>query len=477
VTLKNLIPFSLLMTLVTTSVIVVTRGASTATLDQTEVTFSKDVAPIFYQRCAECHRPNDIAPFSVLTYKEVLPWTEFIREQVSARQMPPWHADPRYGKFLNDRRLSREEIETIVSWVVQGAKEGNPEDLPPLPVFFPGWKMGKPDYALAMSEDYTIEAHAPDSYVYVTFPTKFKEDKWVQAAEILPGNKRIVHHVIAHVLTPGALSSGAKRENAEFPQADDEPTIFYKEGSLSRVKMEAPVIDDGAKSPNGGSLFNRRTDDDAGGYSVLLASYAPGKGPDVYPPGTAKRIPVGSTIVLQIHYSSFHGAIKTPQRDRTIVGLIFAKEPPGKRAVTFTVPNHFFKIPPGVANHKVTSAYTFDREVQLISYMPHMHLRGKDMKYEIVFPDGRRQTLLWVPKFEFNWQTVYRLKDPMMIPRGTRIIVTAHFDNSAKNEHNPDPTKAVRWGDPSYDEMMIGWIEYVVPNNVKTSTPASSSSP
>jgi hypothetical protein len=267
------------------------------------------------------------------------------------------------------------------------------------------------------------------------------------------------------VLTPEALASGAKRSNAEFPQAENEPAIFYKQGSLSRVKMDAPVIDDGANAPNGGSLFSRRTDDGGGGYSMLLASYAPGKGPDVYPPGTAKRIPAGSTIVLQIHYSSFHGVIKTPQKDRTIVGLIFAKQPPEKRAVTFTVPNQFFKIPAGAANHRVTAAYTFDREVQLISYMPHMHLRGKDMKYEVVFPDGRRQTLLWVPKFEFNWQTVYRLKDPLTIPKGTRIIVTAHFDNSAKNQHNPDPTKAVRWGDPSYDEMMIGWIEYVLPTS------------
>ena len=461
---NRLILFSLVTTLAT--LFVVTRGANSGSSIKGEVTYSKDVAPIFYQRCAECHRPNDMAPFSVLTYKEVLPWIESIREKVTAREMPPWHADSRYGEFSNDRRLSREEIDTIATWVAQGAKEGNPADLPPLPSFVRGWKMGKPDYVLAMSEEYTIEAHAPDSYVYVTFPTKFKEDTWVQAAEILPGNKRIVHHVIAHVLTPEALASGAKRDNTEFPQAENEPAIFYKQGSLSRVKMDAPVIDDGANAPNGGSLFKRRTDEGGGGYSMLLASYAPGKGPDVYPPGTAKWIPAGSTIVLQIHYSSFHGAIKTPQKDRTIVGLIFAKRPPEKRAVTFTVPNQFFKIPAGAANHRVTAAYTFDREVQLISYMPHMHLRGKDMKYEVVFPDGRRQTLLWVPRFDFNWQTVYRLKDPMMVPKGTRIIVTAHFDNSAKNKHNPDPTKTVRWGDPSYDEMMIGWIEYVVPNHL-----------
>ena len=475
--LKELLIPTLLMALATTGLIAVTRSANPGTSVQKEVTYSKDVARIFYQRCAECHRPNDIAPFSVLTYKEVLPWAETIREKVRAREMPPWHADPRYGKFLNDRTLSTEEIETITNWVAQGAKEGNPGELPPLPKSFPGWQMGKPEYVLAMSEPYTIEANAPDAYVYATFPTNFKEDKWVQSAEILPGNRGIVHHVIAHVLTPEALSSGAKRDNAEFPQAENAPTIFYKQGSLSRVRMDAPVIDDGANAPNGGSLFNRRTDDGAGGYSVLLASYAPGKGPDVYPPGTAKLLPAGSTIVLQIHYSSFHGEIDTPQRDRTIVGLIFAKEPPEKKAVTFTVPNQFFKIPAGAPNHRVTAGYTFDRDVQLISYMPHMHMRGKDMKYEVVFPDGRRQTLLWVPKFDFNWQTVYRLKEPMMIPKGTRIIVTAHFDNSAKNEHNPDPTKAVRWGDPSYDEMMIGWIEYLVPNSSKTTVPARPGSP
>jgi mono/diheme cytochrome c family protein len=475
--LKELMIFSLLMALAITSLIAVTRGANSGTSGKGEVTFSKDVARIFYQHCAECHRPNDIGPFSVLTYKDVLPWVETISEKVRAREMPPWHADSRYGKFLNDRSLSREQIETIATWVVQGAKEGNPEDSPPLPKSFPGWRMGKPDYVLAMSEAYTIEAHAPDSYVYATFPTKLKEDMWVQAAEIVPGNRTIVHHVIAHVMTPEAIKGGAKRDNAEFPQTENAPTIFYKQGSLSRVRMDAPVIDDGANAPNGGSLFNRRTDDGASGDSVLLASYAPGKGPDIYPPGTAKFLPAGSTIILQIHYSSFHGAIETPQKDRTIVGLIFAKEPPEKKAVTFTVPNHFFKIPAGAANHRVTAAYTFNQDVQLISYMPHMHMRGKDMKYEVVFPDGRRQTLLWVPKYQFNWQTVYRLKDPMMIPRGTRIIVTAHFDNSAKNMDNPDPTKPVRWGDPSYDEMMIGWMEYLVPNGKKTTLPTRSNSP
>ncbi len=469
---RRLFLFSLLILFAAASLLVVARTAGASVSVQQEITYNKDVAPIFYQHCAECHRPHDIGPFSVLTYQEVLPFAQSIRQRVAAGEMPPWHADARYGDFQNDRRLNKKDLETILAWVAQGAKEGNPLDLPTPPVYYPGWKIGRPDYVLAMSEAYTVAANSPDSYVYVTFPTKFKEDKWVQAAEILPGNNMIVHHVIAHVLTPSALSGGGKRLGAEFPQADNAPAIFYKEGSLSRVKLDAPVIDDGANAPNGGSLFSDRTGEGDGEYSILLGSYAPGKGPDVYPPGTAKLIPAGSTIVLQIHYSNFHDSIRTEQKDRTIVGLIFAKEPPAKRAVSFTIPNHFFKIPAGAANHKVTAAYTFKQDVELISYMPHMHLRGKDMRYEVFFPGGRRQTLLWVPKFEFSWQTVYRLKSPLKIPKGSRMIVTAHFDNSAKNSHNPDPTKAVRWGDPSYDEMMIGWLEYLIPNENKSPGPA-----
>ena len=432
---------------------------------QRELTFNRDVAPIFYERCAACHRPDDIAPFSALDYQDVAPYKEAIRQKVAAREMPPWHADPRYGDFANVARLTQQEIDTIVNWVAQGAKEGDPKELPELPKTVTGLEIGKPDYVLAMTQEYTVQAHSPDAYVYVTFPTKFTEDKWIQAAEIVPGNKRVVHHVIAHVLPPEAQSGAAKRLGGEFPQADADPSsLFVKQGSLSRIRMDAPVVDDGAAATNGGSLFTRPTGEDVGaGYSMLLASYAPGKGPDVYPAGMAKKIPAGSMVVLQIHYSSFHGAISTPQKDRTFVAMVFAKSPPAKRAITSTVPNHFFKIPPGAANHRVTAAYTFDRDAELISYMPHMHLRGKDMKYEVIYPGGRRETLLWVPRFQFNWQTVYRLKHPVGVPKGTKMIVTAHFDNSARNRHNPDPSKAVRWGDPTYDEMMIGWIEYTVP--------------
>ncbi|MEK6406001.1 MAG: thiol-disulfide isomerase [Acidobacteriota bacterium] len=433
-----------------------------------DVTFTKDVAAILYKNCAECHKPDDIAPFSVLTYKDVRPWARSIREKVLTREMPPWHADARYGYFKNDARLSQKVIDTIVAWVDQGAKEGDAKELPTLPDLFEGWKIGTPDQVLSMSEEYTIKADDPDNYVYAVIPTRFPEDRWIQAAEIRPTNRRIVHHVIAHILTPQAIAGSSGSGDKPDSQAENEQPIFYKQGGLARVKMDAPVIDDGASAPNGGSVFKRRSPEEGADlFSILLTSYAPGKGPDVFAPGMAKRIPAGSRIVLQIHYSRFRGAPERPQRDRTSVGLIFAKEPPEKRVVTLTIPNHFFKIPAGADNHEVTAAYTFDQDVQLVDYMPHMHLRGKQMKYEVIYPGGRRETLLWVPNFNFNWQTLYILKEPVNIPKGTRMIITAHFDNSSKNKYNPDPARAVRWGDPTYDEMMIGWMDYAVPNSNK----------
>ncbi len=447
------------------SLLIGTANTSANSRFKKEIIFTRDVAVILYKNCGDCHRPNDIAPFSILAYKDARPWARAIREKVITRQMPPWHADPRHGDFENVTRLSQTEIDTIVNWVDQGAKEGDAKFLPPLPDESETWKIGKPDQVFSMTEDYVIEPKAPDKYVYYSIPTSFREDKWIQAAEIRPGNKKVVHHVIAHILTPRAIAKsreGSAQSNSETGNGLD---IFYKEGGLARVKMDAPVIDEGAKLPNGGAVFKRLLSEQGSDlFSILLASYAPGKPPDTYAQGMAKKIPAGSVIVLQIHYSSFRGALNQPEKDRTSVGLVFAKERPDKEVRTLTVPNHFFKIPPGAANHAVTASYIFDQDVELINYMPHMHLRGKDMKYEAIYPDGRHEVLLWVPQFNFNWQTIYRLKKALTMAKGTKLIVTAHFDNSPKNKYNPDPTKAVRWGDPTYDEMMVGWMDYVMPN-------------
>jgi hypothetical protein len=436
-----------------------------------EVTFNKDIAPIFFSNCAECHRPNDIAPMALLTYKDARPWARSIKEKVVNREMPPWSPDPRFGEFSNDCRLSQGDIDTIVAWVDQGAKEGSAKDLPPPPAFLSGgWEIGKPDVVFSLPEEWTIKPGDPDNYINFFVPTNFTEDKWIQAAEIQPGNRKVVHHVIAFIQSPEAMARRKQMESqGRRPGAN---SVMYTDGTLRRTKMDAPVIDDACNAPQGSR--QRQGGGGEEGEGALLAGYAPGKGIDILPPGTAKRVPAGSTIMFQMHYSAFAGALKKPEKDLTKLGLLFAKEPPDKMLITSAVANTMFKIPAGAASHEVTACMTVPVNLEVVTYMPHMHLRGKDMKYEAIYPDGRRETLLWVPKFSFNWQTMYYLKKPISIPKGTKIIVTAHFDNSTKNKYNPDPSKEVRWGDPTYDEMMIGWFDIVVPNPAKALKPAPS---
>ncbi len=428
-----------------------------------EVTYNKDIAGILYKNCAECHRPNDIAPMALMTYKEARPWARSIKERVLTRDMPPWSPDSKYGEFTNDHRLAQNDIDTIVAWVDQGAKEGDAKDLQALPEFTStsGWRLGKPDAVFDIGKEFTVEPGMPDTIQNFIVPTNFKEDKWVTAAEILPGNRKVVHHVIAFIQTPEMIAQFQKGEGRA--RALMQSDVFYRDGTLMKVKADAPVIDDGCGNPNGGSAFKRPSASEGGdAFGLFLAGYAPGKGIDVFPAGTAKKVPAGSMLVFQMHYSSYGGKFEGQQGDRTRLGLHFASKPPQRSLNTVGIQNHYFKLPAGDGNHEVTACYTFDADVHLTSYMPHMHLRGKDMKYDVIYPDGRQETLLWVPKFSFNWQAMYYLKKPVALPKGTKLIVTAHFDNSEKNKFNPDPKKTIRWGDPTYEEMMIGWMEYYV---------------
>jgi hypothetical protein len=416
------------------------------------VTFSKDVAPILYRNCVSCHRAEDIAPMPLITYKEARPWARSIREKVISREMPPWSADRHYGRFSNDVALSQQEIDTITAWVDQGAKEGNPKDMPAVPNFTDGWKIGKPDVVLTMPEEYTIAAEGSDEYINFTIPTTFKEDTWIQAAEIHPGNKKVVHHVVAFFQTP--------QMKASYGTLKPSPnSIFYQDGTLIRAKMDAPVYDNGCSAPNGGMARGSGQE----GLGFPLCFYAPGKDTDIWPANVAKAIPAGSNIVIQMHYSKTTGKV---EKDRSSVGLILSKQPPERAITSFGVINHYFKIPPGAANHQVVGCYTLSRDVELFTLFPHMHVRGKAMKYEVIYPDGRQETLLDVPRYNFNWQTMYRLAQPVQLPKGSKLIVTAHYDNSERNKYNPDPTKWVRFGDPTYDEMMVGYFEYVtsIPN-------------
>lgn len=426
-------------------------AAAGADPSEKTITFNKHVAPILYKSCAECHRPGDAAPFSVLSYKEVRPWAKSIKEKVVSRQMPPWHADPHVGKWANDPRLSQAQVDTIAGWVDGGAKEGDPKDLPAPPQFVEGWSIGKPDVIIEMPDEYTVEASGPDEYQYFDAPTNFKEDKYVQFAEARPGNRKVVHHVIAFVVPPGqpSLNMVPKEQRSAALEGSLKNTPFYRDGLLIRMKADQPVYNDAADIPANLKGFNDVDD--------FLTAYAPGSDYGEWQPGTAKKIPAGATIRFQIHYSKVAGSI---QKDRSMVGMIFAKQPPERLMKTRAVSNVFFQIPPNTERHKVTGVWKPSLDITLYSLMPHMHYRGAAMEYKVFYPDGKSEVLLNVPAYSFNWQMAYRPAAAIRIPAGSRIQVTGYFDNSTKNKYNPDPTKAVRQGEPTYDEMMMGFMDY-----------------
>jgi mono/diheme cytochrome c family protein len=444
-------------------------SADSLTKSKRSVTFNKDVAPILFKNCVECHRPDEAAPMSLLSYKEARPWARSIREKVVGREMPPWHADRRVGQFSNDPSLTQAEIDAIAAWVDGGAKEGDPRDLPPAPKFVEGWGIGQPDLILKMPEEFTLEANGPDEYRHFLIDTGFTEDKYVQTAEARPGNRRIVHHMAAFVLPPpqGAQSWKAPtREQFEKMLAEWDP-ILYKDGFLRRLKPGVPVFDDGCQLPNGG-LGNQLDGSGQFMFGTMLTKFAPGARPEIWEPGTVKKIPAGSKILLQVHYSRATGQV---EKDRSMVGMVFAKQPPRKELITRMIGNNYFRIPPGAENHRATACWTAPQDIHLIGAAPHMHNRGKAMEIKAFYPDGRSEVLLNVPRYDFSWQILYNFKQPVAIPKGTRFMVTGYFDNSAKNKNNPDPARAVRFGDPTYDEMMIGWIEYSV--NIQSLNPAA----
>ena len=418
-----------------------------ASQNDASLTFDRDVAPILYQHCTKCHHPNDIAPMSLFTYKDARPWARAIRQAVLTRKMPPWQADPRYGHFANDQRLTGQQIATIEKWVDDGSPEGIAADLPPAPVYPEGWEIGKPDAIVPIPSDFIVKPHDPDQYVYLRAPTNFAEDRWISAVELKPGNRRIVHHAHVYVYVPKETVAAAK---------SDKLAPFIKADGLNHINPLMPVGDDGCASPDGGNVPGRKPEE-----SSILGSYLPGKEPDVFPEGYARKVPKGAILEFQIHYNA--ASITKEELDRTSVGLIFAKEPPKQPLRRIDISNYLFQLPAGDPDHRVTACYTFNRDVDLMSYTAHMHLRGKDMKFEALHTDGRRETLAFVPNYDFNWQTEYKLAEPVPIETGTKIIITAHFDNSPNNRYNPDPSKAIRWGEPSYEEMMDGWLEFILP--------------
>jgi peroxiredoxin len=374
------------------------------------VTYARDIAPILQERCVECHRAGEIGPFELTSYEEAAGWGEMMAEVVRERRMPPWHAAPEHGTFANDRSMPAAEKDLIFEWVENGCPEGDPADAPAPRRFTSGWQLPRdPDLVLAMETPFDVPAEAGRRgvpYQYFTVPTGFTEDKWVEAAEVQPGNPSVVHHVIAYA-SPG----GSRRRN----------------------------------------------------NWIFLSAYVPGLRFDGLPAHSAKRIPAGSVVFFEVHYTP-NGS---PQQDVTKIGLLFADvDDVNQEVVTTEIGNVQFEIPPGDANHVVTAtSQPTKQDLTLISLSPHMHLRGKAFRYELVSPDGTREVLLDVPAYDFSWQTRYVLAEPRTIPAGSMIFCRAAFDNSERNLANPDPTATVRWGDQSWDEMMLGYFDVVLPRD------------
>ncbi|HWQ69256.1 MAG TPA: thiol-disulfide isomerase [Patescibacteria group bacterium] len=383
------------------------------------MTFYKDVLPVLQKNCQECHRPGEVAPTSFLSYEEVRPQAKAMKEAVLGRRMPPWFADPAVGRFTNDRSLSRAETEIIANWVDSGTHAGELKDAPAPRQFADGWLAGQPDVVFEMPADYEVPASGMMRYVYGIIPTNFREDRWVQMAEARPGNRTVVHHILVYVRDP--------------------TSTWLREYPMGRVFM---VRDHGKNSP----------------IDEVLTGFVPGAQPLVLRPGQARLIKAGSDLVFEIHYT----ANGKSASDRSRVGIVFAKEPPRQRVVMLNVANYKFVIPPGAPAHRVDEAITLYGEAELVSLHAHMHLRGKSMEIRAVYPSGEVEKLLWVPNYDFNWQLWYHLPPGKALPRGTRIEVIGTFDNSSRNKNNPDPTVAVRSGEQSWDEMMMGFIEVAI---------------
>lgn len=373
-----------------------------------DVTYSGQVASILQNRCQSCHRPGQVGPFSLLSYEDAKRWSTSIWEVVDDRRMPPWHADPRYGHFENNRSLTPTERATLIAWVEQGSPLGDADAVPPNPEFPKGWTIGTPDLVIEMPETFAVPATGVLDYKRFVVETGFEEDVWIQAAEARPGDRQVVHHIVIYL-----IHTDGDRRDLEH-----------------------------------------------------LCGYAPGDMPTIMPPGAGKLIPAGAKLVFELHYTPIGRA----RLDRSRIGFVFAKEPVTRRAITHGIAQGKFEIPAGAADQVVRSEHKFGQDVLLTAFMPHMHIRGKSFRYTATYPDGSEETLLYVPHYDFNWQSYYRLEEPKRMPKGTVIKCEAHYNNS---ESNPALTleqtrTAVRWGDQTWEEMMIGYIDYMPDVPVET---------
>jgi hypothetical protein len=388
-------------------------------------TFYRDVEPILEKACQNCHRPGEMA-FPLTTYGDAAPRSSAIRDAVVAKRMPPWFAVPGIGHFSNDPSLSASEIDILTKWAEADAPAGSPRDAPPpLHHQTEGWNISRPDAVITMPKAVALASHGDIDYTYEIMPTRFSEDRWVQMAELRPSSRANVHHAVVYIRPPGSKWLHGAPRNVPF--------------TTENLKDEA------------GRRDTHWTDSD------ILLVYAPGSSPEMWAPGMAKFIPAGSDLVIQMHYMAMGQSVS----DQTSIGLVFAKKPPQRRVLTLQLTNDHFVIPAQDGNHRVEARGSLPNDATLISFFPHMHWRGKQFEYNLIRPDGQIEPLLKV-HWDFEWQLTYQLAQPLALRAGTVLQAVAWYDNSTKNPHNPDPNQEVRWGEQTYEEMMVGFFDVAV---------------
>lgn len=380
-------------------------------LAESAPTFVNDIAPILQKNCVQCHKVGGIGPWPMISYEMVRGWSPMIREVIRTQRMPPWQADPHIGSFSNDLSLTQEEMRTLVHWVENGAMRGEGDD-PLMGMDHPEseWAMGEPDYTIELDQQ-TVPATGVLDYVYLEKEVALDQGQWVKAVELMPGNRAVLHHALVSVTYPDGHTEPMNRENRWL---------------------------DG-----------------------LFATYAPGAEAEVFPEGSGRYLPAGSKLIFQMHYTT----TGKEETDQSQLGIYFSEQPLEKE---FLVKGPFYgrlNIPPHEKAYQVAANYQFDEEVTLHGMFPHMHFRGKAMRFRANYPDGSSEELLSVPNYSFNWQRYYLLSEPKVLPAGTQVICEATFDNSAQNKFNPAPEQTVRWGEQSFDEMMIGYLSFVKGSN------------
>jgi len=389
-----------------------------------KVTYAEHVAPILNRSCVPCHRPNEVAPFSLIGYDNAKKWANMTAAVTHSRQMPPWKAVAGFGEFLDENRLSNEEIAILGKWKDSGMPRGDKKKAPAPPaVPTTEWTFGQPDLVVSPSKPFKLEAEGEDVYRNFVIPTNFKETVWVTAMDVKPQNKKVVHHVI--MFLDGMKASHKLQERSKDGQ-------------------------EGYTSSGGGTGFLP---------TGSFGGWAPGVRARRTPEGTAFRLSPGTTLVMQVHY---HKSGKS-EEDQTKVGLYFAKEPIEKEMNLNWLFNFAVDIPPGEKEYKLRKEFTLRADVTVYGAMPHMHMLGRKMKSWFELPDGTIKPLVQVDDWDFNWQLVYALKEPLKLPKGTKQIVEAVYDNSAGNPRNPsNPPKRVTWGEGTTDEMFLLITPYTI---------------